>query len=248
MLVLPDAHADAAAELCQLQHQHQEDGSHTSAATITRLVATVLRYLQQRQAADAAGPATAAEGTFNAAYPPSATVKVAAVAQRLVSLAVRARWPAVARLMLPAITADGSSTAAAMRQLNALSAPAPSLIHLAVASGSADTLAALRSWASRQGMPWEEMAAAGASLPRSLDLLLLAAAMGSALDEQMVEQLAGESTAPLPGAGRGSTMGPAARGARAFVQPHLLWDPLPAPARLLSRRRGAGRGALCPCG
>ena len=156
VLVLPDACAAAASELCQLQQQQRGlpgDGP-TCPATIVRLVAAVLRYLQHREAAAAAGPSTAVEAAFHAAYPPPATAKLAAVAQRLVSLAVRARWPAVARLLLPAIRADGSSTAAAVRQLDALSAPAPSLLHLAVASGNAATLAALRSWAGSQGPAW----------------------------------------------------------------------------------------------
>jgi hypothetical protein len=210
VLVLPDSQAEAAAELCQLQQLEsqqqqqqqlalqegkQQAAPAASAADVVRLVAAVLCYLQQRQEAEAAGPHTAAASTFEAAYPPTAIARLALAARWLVALAVRARWPAVARLMLPGVTADGSSTAAALQQLNDLSGPAPGLAHLAVASGSAASLAALRSWAGAEGAAWG-LAPAGGTQPAGSveplqDLLLVAAAMGSSLSADMVEQLAG---------------------------------------------------------
>ena len=106
VLVLPDSRAEAAAELCQLQQLALQEGKQqaapaASAADVVRLVAAVLCYLQLRQEAEAAGPHTAAASTFEAAYPPTAIARLALAARWLVALAVRARWPAVARLMLP---------------------------------------------------------------------------------------------------------------------------------------------------
>ena len=82
--VLPDEHADLAAELCQMQQQAQH-AQQAPAATVVRLVGAVLRYLYQRRALaeSGAGPGSEAAPSFVTAYPPSATVRLAAVA----------RWP-----------------------------------------------------------------------------------------------------------------------------------------------------------
>lgn len=193
VLVLPDAYAATAAELCQLQQEEAE--GHVppgTAASVVRLVATVLRYLQRREAADAAGPGTAAAAAFAAAYPLPATVRLAAVAQRLSAMAVAARWPHLAALLLPAVTADGSPAAAAQQQLNALAAPAPTLLHLAVASGTAASVASLRAWACAQGYEWVAAPSSSQLAAAPLqDPLLLAAAMGSGLSEGMVQELSG---------------------------------------------------------
>jgi hypothetical protein len=143
VLVLPDSQAEAAAELCQLQQLESEQQQQqqqqqlalqegkqqaapaASAADVVRLVAAVLCYLQQRQEAEAAGPHTAAASTFEAAYPPTAIARLALAARWLVALAVRTCWPAVARLMLPGVTADGSSTAAAERPQRPCPWPGP---------------------------------------------------------------------------------------------------------------------------
>ncbi|PRW57874.1 squamosa promoter binding [Chlorella sorokiniana] len=96
VLVLPDAHAAAAAELASLPPGPR-------AATVLRLAALVLRYLEQREGAT--GPRAAA--AFEARYPPLAVARLAAAARQLLSLAQRAGWSAVAPLVQPAAIADG---------------------------------------------------------------------------------------------------------------------------------------------
>lgn len=95
MLVLPDCHAAAAAELA---------GMHPSprAACVLRLVAAVLRYLQQRE-----GATGAAAAGFEARYPSLAVARLAAAARQLAALAQSAGWPALAALVAPAAIADG---------------------------------------------------------------------------------------------------------------------------------------------
>ena len=119
MLVLPDEHAQAAAELCQLQHQQQQlveagakgtqealldDGG--SVASIVRLVATVLRYLHLRSEEQASGPfdPSGAHETFAMVYPPLVATRMRALASRLLAHAVSAGWPAMTALLLPALT------------------------------------------------------------------------------------------------------------------------------------------------
>ena len=195
MLVLPDEHAPAAAELCQLQ-QEEESGRVPAGTTATtlRLVAAILRYLRLHEAANADGEGSAAAAAaFTAAYPPIATVRIAQESRRLVSLAVCARWPHLATLLLPAVTADGCLAAAAVAELAALAAPAPTLLHLAVASGSAPTVATLAAWAAGEGVDWEAVSPAeGVPAAAQLDPLLLAAAMGPSLSEPLVEELMSE--------------------------------------------------------
>lgn len=96
VLVLPDAHAAAAAELARLP-------TGLKAATVLRLAALVLRYLEQREGAT--GPHAVA--AFEARYPPMAVARLAAAARQLLSLAQRAGWPALAALVRPATIADG---------------------------------------------------------------------------------------------------------------------------------------------
>lgn len=101
MLVLPDCHAAAAAELA---------GMHPSprAACVLRLVAAVLRYLQQRE-----GATGAAAAGFEARYPSVAVARLAAAARQLAALAQSAGWPALAALVAPAAIADGGHPARA---------------------------------------------------------------------------------------------------------------------------------------
>lgn len=94
VLVLPDCHAAAAAELAAMRPGPR-------AANVLRLVGSVLRYLQQRE--DATGPAAAA---FQEAYPPLAVARLAAAARQLSAFA-GTRWPALAALLAPAVVADG---------------------------------------------------------------------------------------------------------------------------------------------
>lgn len=96
VLVLPDAHAAAAAELARLPPG-------AKAATVLRLAALVLRYLEQREGAT--GPQAAA--AFEARYPPLAVARLAAAARQLLGLAKRAGWEAVAALVQPAAISDG---------------------------------------------------------------------------------------------------------------------------------------------
>ena len=96
VLVLPDAHAAAAAELAGLRPGPQ-------AATLLRLVALALRYLEQREGATG----RVASEAFQARYPPLAVARLAAAARQLVALAQRAGWPALAALLRPAAIADG---------------------------------------------------------------------------------------------------------------------------------------------
>lgn len=96
VLLLPDSQAAAAAELAQLPPG-------PASATVLRLTAAVLRFLEAREAA--AGPAPAA--AFARSYPPLAVARTAAAAHELVAFAGRARWPALAALLLPATAADG---------------------------------------------------------------------------------------------------------------------------------------------
>ena len=210
MLVLPDEHADVAAELCQLQAE-EAAGRVAPGATsaVVRLVAAVLRFLRQRQAAEAAGVGSAAAVALDMAYPPAAAARLASAACYLVMFSVAARWPQLAALVLPAVIAGGSSPAAAAQQMAGLAAPAGSPLLLALASGSAPSVAALRGWAAGHGLGWDALqpaaagdaaagsggsqAAAAAEADAALDdLLLLAAAMGSSLDGDMVQQLTGE--------------------------------------------------------
>lgn len=212
VLVLPDEHAAAAAELCQLQSE--EAAGRVAPGTtfaVVRLVAAVLRFLRQQQAAAAGGPGSAATAALETAYPPAAAVRLAGAACHLVVFSVAARWPQLAAMVLPAVTAGGCSPAAAAQQMAGLAAPARSPLHLAVASGSAPTLASLRGWAAGHGLGWDALqpaAEAGDGVPGSGgsggsraaaeeaaaldDLLLLAAAMGSDLDADMAQQLTGE--------------------------------------------------------
>lgn len=74
-----------------------------AAAAVLRLTAAVLRYLQQRDGA--ISPAAAA--ALEAAYPPLALARLVAAARTLLGLAERAGWPATARLLRPAVAADG---------------------------------------------------------------------------------------------------------------------------------------------
>lgn len=210
VLVLPDAHAAAAAELCQLQAEEAAGrvppGS--TAATV-RLVAMVLHYLRQLQAAEAAGAGSPAATAVATAYPPAAAMRLAAVACHLVSTAVAARWPHLAALVLPAVTAGGCPAAAAAHQMAGLVAPARTPLHLALASGSAASVAVLRGWAGRHGVDWvaagqpaaggEGAASASASQQPLGALLLLAAAMGSSMGPDMVQQLTGERLRGRPG-------------------------------------------------
>lgn len=207
VLVLPDEHADVAAELCQLQAEEAAGRvSPGTTSAILRLVAAVLRFLRQRQAAEAAGAGSAAAAALDMAYPPAAAARLASAACYLVMFSVAARWPQLAALVLPAVTAGGSSPAAAAQQMAGLAAPARSPLHLALASGSAPTVAALRGWAAGHGLDWDALqpaaagdAAAGSGGSQAAeaaeadaaldDLLLLAAAMGSSLDGDMVQQL-----------------------------------------------------------
>ena len=192
MLVLPDEHAQAAVELCQLQQQPGGDAPvpvpATTAASVVRLVGVVLRYLRLRTEAEAAGPGSRAALTFATAYVPLATARVVLLARRLLSLAVAVRWPAVSALLLPAATADGRCSPAAVLQLDALAGPAPSLLHLAVASGCASTTGLLLDWS---GGPEGPAALAAADAP---PLLEVAAALGGGLTLDLVQVLAGEST------------------------------------------------------
>ena len=211
VLVLPDAHAGAAAELCQLQAEEAAGRvAPGTTSAIVRLVAAVLRFLRLRQAAEAAGAGSPAAAALDAAYPPAVAMRLASAARHLVVFAVAARWAQLAALVLPAVTADGSSPTAAAQQLAAMAAPARSPLHLALASGSAPTLAALRGWAAGHGLGWEALQSAadagsgGGSQSTATaeeaaldDLLLLAAAMGGSLEADMVQQLTGERSAGL---------------------------------------------------
>ncbi|PRW32487.1 squamosa promoter-binding 8 [Chlorella sorokiniana] len=203
VLVLPDEHADVAAELCQLQAEEAAGRvAPGTTAAVVRLVAAVLRFLREREAAEAAGAGSPAAAALETAYPPPVAMRLASAACNLVVFSVAACWPQLAALVLPAVTASGGSPAAAAQQMAGLSAPARSPLHLAVASGSAPTVAALRGWAAGHGLGWEALqpaspSAAGgggswaaAEEEAALDdLMLLAAAMGGSLDGAMVQQL-----------------------------------------------------------
>ncbi|KAL4457261.1 hypothetical protein ABPG75_012126 [Micractinium tetrahymenae] len=105
LLVLPDSQAAAAAELARMP-------AGPAAGSVLRLTSAVLRYLQQRGGATG----TAAAAAFEAAYPPLAVARLAAAARSLVELADRAGWPATARLLRPAMGADGHHPAHAAAQ------------------------------------------------------------------------------------------------------------------------------------
>jgi hypothetical protein len=126
VLVLPDSQAAAAAELARLPAGVQ------SSATVLRLVASVLRYLQQRE--DAAGEADSA--ALELQYPPLAVARLAAAARKLLDIAERARWPALTALLLPVAVADGWQPQAAMQQGPASAAAAELAVEAELASGS----------------------------------------------------------------------------------------------------------------
>ncbi len=128
VLVLPDAHAAAAAELAQLPPG-------LKAATVLRLAALVLRYLAQREAAT--GPQAAAK--FQERYPPLAVARLAAAARQLLGLARRAGWQALAALLEPAAIADGwhparAALMAAPQLVVAAPGPAPAQLPAAAAA------------------------------------------------------------------------------------------------------------------
>ena len=126
VLVLPDSQAAAAAELARLPSGAQ------SSATVLRLVASVLRYLQQRE--EAAGEAGSA--ALELQYPPLAVARLAAAARRLLDIAERARWPALTALLLPAAVADGWQPQAGMQRGPAATAAAEPAAEVDPASGS----------------------------------------------------------------------------------------------------------------
>lgn len=130
VLVLPDSQAAAAAELARLPAGAQ------SCATVLRLTAAVLRYLQQRdeEAAAVGAAADSAAQQLQLQYPPLAVERLVAAARNLLSLAERARWPALAALLLPLAAADGWSPAPQAAVL-----PAQGAAELAEQAGPATT-------------------------------------------------------------------------------------------------------------
>ena len=226
MLVLPDEHREAALELCQLQQPEETSGSEgtvdadeqqqqqeerrrrippSQAADVVGLVATVLRYihLHQRSKAELAmGAAAADAAVFEEAYPPPALARVAALARHLVVLAVRAKWPALTALLLPAVTADGSSAAEAALDINGICAPASSIADVALATGSMATLSALLLWASQHQVDMQATAGAEAA-PCKLSLgaarrLDLVPAKSADLDSGAAAVSDGDANDPTP--------------------------------------------------
>lgn len=142
MLLLPDSQAAAAAELAQLP-------TGPASTALLRLVAGVLRFLEAREAA-ALGPAAAA--AFARAYPPLAVARVAAAARDLAGFAHRARWHALAALLVPATTASSYLPAPAALAASPSAAAAPSRAPLALAGDASPPLKPGGS-AARSGLP-----------------------------------------------------------------------------------------------
>lgn len=194
ILVLPDSHAEVAAELARMPACQQS-------ASVLRLVAAALAYLQAREAATGAEAAA----SFQDAYPPLAVTRVAAAARTVLSLAEQAGWPALAHLLQPAAVADGWHPARAALQSPDVAAPEPAAATAAVARPAPASAAAVAaeaadvgssSPAAPAGTGGGKAAAGTTSRPSSAPLGILPPAGGKAGSAKLAE--AGLDPALLP--------------------------------------------------
>lgn len=89
------------------------------------------------------------------AYTPALLADIACKARALVAAAVARGWAATAKLLLPAVTADGATAADALAALNACCPAGTTLLHVAVGTGSVAVVQELAAWAAQAGCCWE---------------------------------------------------------------------------------------------
>ena len=174
VLVLPEAEAALAAELCGLGGRGGRGGVGSRAVPLVGAVRAI-----------PPGFGTASEGQR----------RLSKVAASLVALAAEECCPSLAACALPAATAAQGGGAAALRALDAACPPGTTLLRLVLASPDPDPLLrALAEWAAGWGDAARWDLRAEAATHGGLTALHAAAALGKALSVEGAGLLLGELT------------------------------------------------------
>ena len=157
--------AEAVAELRQLECDGAAAAVGGDVAAFLRSVGVVLEHLRRSNQNDDDGDET------SAAAAGASAIRIASIAQRLVATCVACGWPALLRLMLPAMVSPGASASTAVDGIREFSPERFSLLHLAATSRCAAVVPVLGEWATAAGHIW----CCEAAGPSSLTPLHLAA-------------------------------------------------------------------------
>ena len=183
--------AEAVAELRQLEYDASGVGDSDAIASFLRSVGLVLDWNRNRNGESTPSTSSGAAAAAAAAvvHGPASAARIASISQRVVATCVSRGWPALLRLILPAMVAPGDTCAAAVDGIKAFSAQGLSLLHLVATSRCAATIPVLAEWSAAVGHSWK-CEGAGASKLTPLHLAALlddGGAMASALTSLFVE-------------------------------------------------------------